>query len=166
VSPWIDKGTVVHAPTGPTPTSQYEHSSIPATVKKIFNLPQDFLTKRDAWAGTFEGVVQGRTEPRTDCPEQLPTPTRIRQTEADEEAKLSEFQQEIIQLASVLNGDHQLASLQDRIRDEMNVREGIDYMKAAVKRYFEAGASARRMGVDGEQIVKMRPSLTTRIQRP
>jgi len=166
VSPWIDKGTVVHAPTGPTPTSQYEHSSIPATVKKIFNLPQGFLTKRDAWAGTFEGVVQKRTEPRTDCPEQLPTPTRIRQTEADEEAKLSEFQQEIIQLASVLNGDHQLASLQDRIRDEMNVREGIDYMKAAVKRYFEAGASARRMGVDGEQIVKMRPSLTTRIQRP
>ncbi|XP_066315876.1 non-specific phospholipase C2-like [Miscanthus floridulus] len=166
VSPWIEKGTVVHTPQGPTPTSQYEHSSIPATVKKIFNLPQDFLTKRDAWAGTFEGVAQGRTEPRTDCPEQLPTPTRIRQTEADEEAKLSEFQQEIIQLASVLNGDHQLASLQDRIREEMNVREGIDYMKAAVKRYFEAGASARRMGVDGEQIVKMRPSLTTRIQRP
>lgn len=166
VSPWIDRGTVVHGPHGPTPTSQYEHSSIPATVKKIFGLPQDFLTRRDAWAGTFEGVVQGRTEPRTDCPEQLPTPTRIRQTEADEEAKLSEFQQEIIQLASVLNGDHHLATLQDRIKNDMNVREGIDYMKAAVKRYFQAGASARRMGVDGDQIVKMRPSLTTRIQRP
>jgi hypothetical protein len=68
VSPWIDKGAVVHGPSGPTPTSQYEHSSIPATVKKHFDLPQDFLTKRDAWAGTFESVVQTRTEPRTDCP--------------------------------------------------------------------------------------------------
>ncbi|RLM60452.1 non-specific phospholipase C2 [Panicum miliaceum] len=167
ISPWIEKGTVVHGPNGPTPTSQYEHSSIPATVKKLFDLPQDFLTKRDAWAGTFESVVQARTEPRTDCPEQLPMPTRIRQSEANEEAKLSEFQQEIIQLASVLNGDHELSSLQDRIRDRMNVREGIAYMRGAVKRFFEAGMSAKRMGVDDEQIVKMRPSLTTRIeQRP
>ena len=158
--------SVIHGPNGPTPTSQYEHSSIPATVKKLFDLPQDFLTKRDAWAGTFESVVQTRTEPRTDCPEQLPMPTRIRQTEANEEAKLSEFQQEIIQLASVLNGDHELTSLQDRIRDKMNVREGIAYMRGAVKRFFEAGMSAKRMGVDDEQIVKMRPSLTTRIERP
>uniref|UniRef100_A0ACD5XEH3 Uncharacterized protein n=1 Tax=Avena sativa TaxID=4498 RepID=A0ACD5XEH3_AVESA len=163
ISPWIEKGTVVHGANGPTPTSQYEHSSIPATVKKLFNLPQDFLTKRDAWAGTFEGVVQTRTEPRTDCPEQLPMPTRIRQTEANEEAKLSSFQQEIVQLASVLNGDHQLSSLQERIREKMNVREGTAYMRNAVRRFFEAGMSAKRMGVsDDEQIIKMRPSLTTR----
>lgn len=57
---------VLHEPTGPYSTSQYEHSSIPATVKKIFNL-KDFLTKRDAWAGTFEGVAN-RKSPRTDCP--------------------------------------------------------------------------------------------------
>ncbi|XP_020151952.2 non-specific phospholipase C2 [Aegilops tauschii subsp. strangulata] len=165
ISPWIEKGTVMHGPNGsPTPTSQFEHSSIPATVKKLFNLPQDFLTKRDAWAGTFEGVVQTRTEPRTDCPEQLPTPTRIRQTEANEEAKLSSFQQEIVQLAAVLNGDHQLSSLQERIRERMNVREGTSYMRSAVRRFFEAGMSAKRMGLaDDEQIVKMRPSLTTRM---
>ncbi|XP_037417013.1 non-specific phospholipase C2-like [Triticum dicoccoides] len=164
ISPWIEKGTVMHGPNGsPTPTSQFEHSSIPATVKKLFNLPQDFLTKRDAWAGTFEGVVQTRTEPRTDCPEQLPTPTRIRQTEANEEAKLSSFQQEIVQLAAVLNGDHQLSSLQERIRERMNVREGTSYMRSSVRRFFEAGMSAKRMGLaDEEQIVKMRPSLTTR----
>jgi phospholipase C len=84
------------------------------------------------------------------------------QAEANEEAKLSEFQQEIIQLASVLNGDHLLTSLQDR----MNVREGFSYMRSSVRRFFEAGMSAKRMGVDDEQIVKMRPSLTTRIERP
>ncbi|KAJ7250916.1 hypothetical protein O6H91_02G084500 [Diphasiastrum complanatum] len=74
VSPWINKGMVVHEPNGPTPDSQYEHSSIPATVKKIFNLKADFLTKRDAWAGTFESIISARTTPRTDCPEVLPSP--------------------------------------------------------------------------------------------
>lgn len=60
---------VVHGPNGvPTATSEYEHSSIPATVKNLFNLSSPYLTKRDAWAGTFEGILQTRTEPRTDCP--------------------------------------------------------------------------------------------------
>ncbi|CAN0913690.1 Non-specific phospholipase C4 [Linum grandiflorum] len=66
ISPWIQPGTVVHGPSGPYPTSEFEHSSIPATVKKIFNL-NNFLTKRDAWAGTFDGVLT-LTTPRTDCP--------------------------------------------------------------------------------------------------
>lgn len=57
---------VLHGPSGPSPTSEFEHSSISATVKKIFNL-KDFLTKRDAWAGTFEGVIN-RNTPRIDCP--------------------------------------------------------------------------------------------------
>ena len=59
--------SVLHEASGPFPTSQFEHSSIPATVKKIFNLPH-FLTKRDQWAGTFESVFLTRTTPRIDCP--------------------------------------------------------------------------------------------------
>ena len=51
---------VVHGPQGPTPDSQYEHSSLPATVRKIFNLKDDFLTARDAWAGTFEHILKQR----------------------------------------------------------------------------------------------------------
>lgn len=58
---------VVHRPIGPRPDSQYEHSSIAATVKKIFGLDQ-FLTKRDEWAGTFEQIFSQRTTPRDDCP--------------------------------------------------------------------------------------------------
>lgn len=57
---------MLHEPSGPYSTSQFEHSSIPATVKKIFNL-KEFLTKRDAWAGTFD-VVLNRNTPRLDCP--------------------------------------------------------------------------------------------------
>ncbi|XP_072983963.1 non-specific phospholipase C2-like [Typha latifolia] len=163
VSPWIEKGTVVHGPNGvPFPTSEYEHSSIPATVKKIFDLPSPYLTKRDEWAGTFEGIVQTRIQPRTDCPVELPMPVKIREGEANEEAMLSEFQQELMQLASVMNGDHLLKSFEEKVIKQMNVREGIAYMRNAVRRFFEAGMTATRMGVDEEQIVQMRPSLTTR----
>ncbi|XP_052210277.1 non-specific phospholipase C2 [Diospyros lotus] len=165
VSPWIDKATVVHGSGGrPFPTSEYEHSSIPATMKHIFNLPS-FLTNRDAWAATFDYILQIRQEPRTDCPVQLPTPVRIREGEANEDAMLSEFQQELMQLAAVLKGDDTLTSFPD-IGKEMTVKEGKEYMEAAVKRFFEAGLAAKKMGVDEEQIVRMRPSLTTRSSKP
>lgn len=162
VSPWIEKGTVVHGPKGsPYPTSEYEHSSIPATVKKIFNLSAPFLTKRDEWAGTFDSILQTRTTPRTDCPETLPNPAKIRQGEAKEDAKLSEFQQELLQLAAVLKGDHTLTNHLESFGKEMTVKEGKNYMDMAVKSFFEAGSAAIKMGVDKEQIVKMRPSLST-----
>lgn len=63
---FVHYNAVLHGPSGPHPTSQFEHSSIAATLKKIFNL-KDFLTKRDAWAGTFEGVLN-RSTARADCP--------------------------------------------------------------------------------------------------
>ncbi|XP_020230449.1 non-specific phospholipase C2 [Cajanus cajan] len=165
ISPWIEKGTVVHGPNGsPSPTSEYEHSSIPATVKKLFNLPS-FLTKRDAWAGTFEGIVQTRKEPRTDCPETLPDPVKIRKTGPNEDANLSEFQQELIQLAAVLKGDNIFTSFPGTIGKDMTVKQGKDYMDDAVSRFFEAGRYARKMGVNEEHIVQMKPSLTTRSSR-
>lgn len=166
VSPWIEKGTVVHGPGGkPSPTSEYEHSSIPATVKKIFNLPS-FLTKRDAWAGTFESILQTRTIPRSDCPMKLPTPVKIREGGAKEDVKLSEFQQELLQLAAVLKGDDILTSFPNKFGKDMTVKQGKGYMETATKRFLEAGLAAKRMGVDEEQIVKMRPSLTTRSSHP
>ncbi|PKA67015.1 phospholipase C [Apostasia shenzhenica] len=155
VSPWIEKGIVVHGPNGsPTPTSEYEHSSIPATVKAIFDLPSPYLTNRDAWAGTFEGILQSRTEPRTDCPSQLPTPAKIRQTEANEEATLTEFQQELAQLASALTGDYRLPNFPEVIK-KMNVRQGSAYIENSVKRFLEAGMKARKMGIDPEEIVNV-----------
>ncbi|KAI4305921.1 hypothetical protein L6164_029247 [Bauhinia variegata] len=162
ISPWIEKGTVVHGPNvSPSPTSEYEHSSVTATVKKIFNLPS-FLTQRDQWAGTFEGIVQTRTEPRTDCPEQLPEPVKIREGEPKEDGKMSEFQQELMQLAAVLKGENILTSYPNTIGQDMSVKQGKEYMEDAVRRFFEAGRYAKKMGVSEESIVQMKPSLTTR----
>jgi len=59
---------VISGAKGPAENSEFEHSSIPATIKKIFNLSSNFLTHRDAWAGTFEQVVGELSSPRTDCP--------------------------------------------------------------------------------------------------
>lgn len=97
---------------------------------------------------------------------QLPTPVKIRQGEAKEDAKLSEFQQELVQLAAVLKGDNILTSYPEKIGKDMTVKEGKEYMEDAVKRFLQAGLYAKRMGVDEEQIVQMRPSLTTRVIHP
>ncbi|KAH7863833.1 hypothetical protein Vadar_022432 [Vaccinium darrowii] len=99
ISPWIERGTVLHEPSGPYPTSQFEHSSIPATVKKIFNLPE-FLTKRDAWAGTFD-VVLNRNSPRIDCPVTLPEPVKMRESGPREDKNLNDFQQVLVLLAAM-----------------------------------------------------------------
>jgi phospholipase C len=64
ISPFIKKDSL--------DSTIYEHASIPATVKKLFQLP-DFLTERDKHANTFEGVLQ--TTPRDDTPKTLPRPT-------------------------------------------------------------------------------------------
>ncbi|CAL0335003.1 unnamed protein product [Lupinus luteus] len=163
ISPWIDKGTVIHGPDGPTPYSQYEHSSIPATVKKLFNLKSNFLTKRDAWAGTFEKYFSIRDTPRDDCPETLPeVNTDLRLWGPREDTCLSEFQMELIQLASQLNGDHVLNSYPN-IGKTMTVGEANKYAEDAVKRFIEAGKAALKAGANESVVVTMRPSLTSRV---
>lgn len=83
VSPFIEKGSVFHAP--PTTmdsnnqtSSQYDHTSIISTViHKLFQ-PADgfpapeYLTKRDAWSKTFEDVFNYDSGSRKDCILKLP----------------------------------------------------------------------------------------------
>ena len=38
ISPWVSKGAVIQEPKGPTNTSQFELSSISATLHNLFNL--------------------------------------------------------------------------------------------------------------------------------
>jgi len=71
ISPRVPAGTVVHEPTGPTPTSHYTSTSIIATVNKIFGITES-MHARDAWSGTFENVFTLQ-QPRTDCPTTLPS---------------------------------------------------------------------------------------------
>jgi phospholipase C len=87
ISPWVNKGIVISKADGPTNTSLYEHSSLPATLGKIFGF-KSFLTKRDEWAATFESYLTQRTTPRTDCPTVLPDLPSPTQEEINEQANL------------------------------------------------------------------------------
>lgn len=72
-SPWIPKGTVVTNATGddkPFANSEYDLTSIIATVRKVLGMKSTNLTARDGWASTFAGVLS-LDEPRADCPATL-----------------------------------------------------------------------------------------------
>ena len=62
-SPWVKAGRV--------DSTRYQHTSVLATVKKIFGLPS-FLTKRDASANSFEALFGEINTPRQDTPTTLP----------------------------------------------------------------------------------------------
>lgn len=64
VSPFVEKGQV--------DSTVYEHSSIPATIRALFDLPEG-LTARDKAANTFEKNLS-RSTPRSDTPLTLPVP--------------------------------------------------------------------------------------------
>lgn len=96
----------------------------------------------------------------------LPDPVKIREGDAKEDAPLSEFQQEMLQLAAVLKGEDILTSYPKKIGKQMTVKQGTAYMENAVKTFLEAGYAAKKMGVNEEQIVKMMPSLSTRLSNP
>jgi phospholipase C len=64
VSPWIKQGSI--------DSTLYEHASLPATLRVLFDLPES-LSARDKAAHTFEKHLALRT-PRTDTPRLLPVP--------------------------------------------------------------------------------------------
>ena len=75
ISPWIEKGTLVHEPTPeqkPVNTSRFDTTSILATTQKIFGIYEQVLTNRTGWAATFDDLLMTRDTPRTDCISKLP----------------------------------------------------------------------------------------------
>jgi phospholipase C len=111
VSPFIPKNSIDHR--------TFDHTSIPATLKQIFDLPS-FLTKRDAAAQTFTDILS-LSAARTDAPRNISPPVPANDTVAQrppstpEEAivrkadgristaPLSDFQQALVALAHTLD---------------------------------------------------------------
>lgn len=109
ISPWIARGTVVSQPppsAKPTPTSFYELTSVYGTLAKVWGLPH--MTKRDAWAATFEHLWTNTSAPRKDCLESLPEPPlqeayaarRAGLAPMHGDAPLNDLQKAFIRLAS------------------------------------------------------------------
>ncbi len=76
VSPLIPAGTVS--------STVFDHSSVPATLERLFGFPA--LTARDAAAADLRGLLT-LTTPRTDCPTTLPGPVARQVRSVDAEAQ-------------------------------------------------------------------------------
>mmetsp|Transcript_2808 Transcript_2808/g.6538 ORF Transcript_2808/g.6538 Transcript_2808/m.6538 type:complete len:493 (+) Transcript_2808:19-1497(+) len=128
ISPWVQKGKVVSEPSEaqkPQNNSEFDLTSILSTVKKIFGY-KDFLTKRDAWAATFEDHLS-ENEPRTDCPETLPdAPKSLGPEHAMREGEqpLNDLQIDIVNAFATLAGRKEVPTKQG---------EGSEWISAVVQ---------------------------------
>jgi len=109
ISPWIPKGTVVSEPINGT---HFEHSSFPATIRKWFAADQPTLTARDAWASTFDFIVDSLDAPRTDCPTTIPVASTHRAYNGNGllpfeqigQLPITGFQESIVKMCAALRG--------------------------------------------------------------
>ncbi len=131
-SPWVKAGRV--------DSTQYQHTSILATVKKLFGW-NNFLTKRDASAKTFEALFSELNAPRTDTPQKLPRATLPAAPAASDPANpanqaLDDTQQQVLMKAYYLT---QSSHPDGPTPDALPVTQGeaSDFVRA---RYAEHGA--------------------------
>jgi phospholipase C len=128
ISPWINKGTLIHEPE----SSYFDHTSVYATVRKMFNLP-NYLTQRDKYAATFEQILLERSTPRLDCPTDLPDPQNIKSIEMiamEHTQDMNDLQKGFATLAANLNG---LPGIPDHIKTE---HEGAKFVKKQMDLFF------------------------------
>jgi phospholipase C len=160
VSPWIDPGTE---------SRRLQHTSVLATVKKLFGLPS-FLTKRDASATPFDDLLTRRETPRDDTPTKLPR-APLPEVSSDPEDPSSPGNARIDQTQQQVNqGLHQLTSsgagnepmpstqheaslhLQRRVRDYLQQQKARKKAPASFRIVKDARGGHRwqLMGTDGK----------------
>jgi phospholipase C len=146
VSPWVEKGSV--------DSTVYEHSSLPATIQILFDLP-DALTGRDEAANTFEKNLSLST-PRSDTPLTLPVPGEpaesrshrdllrtdalekwrrgeVNQAEVSNEP-VSAFQQSLIEIGHLLNKKAHAKKPADPIQKE---HDAAVYVHESLARFLD-----------------------------
>jgi phospholipase C len=146
VSPFVEKGSV--------DSTIYEHSSLPATIRALFNLPEG-LTARDKAANTFEKNLSLGVA-RRDTPLTLPVPgepeevrhhrellhmnslEKWQRGEVDQEESfqepISSFQESLVGLAHLLNKKTRGKAPAARIQTE---HEAAVHIHESVARFLE-----------------------------
>ena len=150
VSPFIEKGSVFHAPPetrdeNNQTNSQYDHTSILATVvHKLFEPAEgypapEYLTKRDEWAKTFEDVFNYDEGARKDCLRNLPDafshklhfPETLPHSEGHE--VLSDLQEELLVMLAGAAGDTGFS--RDTIKDWSEL-DGKAYVQEKMRNFL------------------------------
>jgi phospholipase C len=108
VSPWVARGRLVGEPR----ESHFDHTSLAATLRKMWKLSGGPLTRRDAWAATFEGIFEelDAARPDSDCPGALAAPEIPRamleiETWRDGSLPLNDLQEGMLEFTAMLVGD-------------------------------------------------------------
>ncbi len=108
LSPYVRPGSVESQPPPSGKrfsTSQYDHTSVMATFRKMMNMSEGPLTRRDAWSATFEHLFS-LSEPRTDAPWSAPAPPPATHFDEHRQA-LTDLQKEIVDMhLSVSKAEH------------------------------------------------------------
>ena len=142
-SPWIPKDTV--------DSTVYDHSSVPASLRELYDLPES-LTARDAAAATFGHLVTDTK--RTDAPERLPAAVPDRPLPpvitsgamtADDIAAgvtehshnpLSEFQQSLVDGARDLPVDDPRLEAAQRAATPRDEHDGAVHVRQAMQHFL------------------------------
>lgn len=77
----------------------------------------------------------------------------MREREPNEDAKLSEFQEELVQLCAVLRGDHTEEGFHHKIVKDMKVVDAVDYVGGAFRKFLDDCDNAVKNGADESHIV-------------
>ncbi|WOL19539.1 hypothetical protein Cni_G28337 [Canna indica] len=88
----------------------------------------------------------------------LPEPTKLRPIDAEEGAKLSEFQMELVQLGATLNGDHAKDTYPHKLVEKMTVAEGAQYLQSDFETFLEECENCRKKGASGSHVVTVNPA--------
>lgn len=78
---------------------------------------------------------------------------KLRTIETKENAKLSEFQEELVQMAATLCGDHKKDTYPHKLVENMTVGQGVEYVNNAFKDFMDECNKARESGADESHIV-------------
>lgn len=82
----------------------------------------------------------------------MPEAKKLRQTGAKEDAKISDFQKEMVQLAAVLNGDHAKDIYPDKLMEGMTVAEAAQYVNNAYKVFRKECDRCIEAGMDESHV--------------
>ena len=145
VSPWI--------PAGAVDQTAYDHSSIPATLRKIFQVSAPALSPRDAQANTFEGVVR-LDAPRQDLPE-------IEEPQVNEEKRMRVKDVELRQSLAWIAGKMIWQHLEKEAREAPEI---FDHLQRRLGLEPEGEKSAKSQGL-GKLLDTISPRLSDTARR-
>jgi phospholipase C len=142
VSPWVEKGAVVHATA--EGEGQFEHSSFPATIvhklfaPKLGHPEPKYQNNRDVWAATFESIFTAKTTIREDCPLTMPMPSNhanlTQLAPMDGSLKLTDLQKELLLLAAGITHDE---SFRPEWADHWTESQAGNYVTSKMAAYLD-----------------------------